>query len=103
MTARVAEFSIQRVQQSRLATVDFSSLEFGKVFSDHMVVAEFKNGLWSEPYIKPYGPLELPPSISALQYGVSVFEGLKAYRSPFGDILLFRPFDNARRLNRSAA
>ena len=103
MTTSEVEFSIQRTGRSRVATVDFSNLPFGTVFSDHMLVAEFKSAKWSEPYIKPYGPLTLSPSISALQYGVSVFEGLKAYRSPSGEILIFRPWDNARRLNRSAA
>jgi len=96
------ELSIKRMELSRLATVDFTNLPFGTVFSDHMFVAGFKNGNWSEPSIRPYGPLALSPSISALQYGVSVFEGLKAHRSASGDILIFRPLDNARRLNRSA-
>jgi branched-chain amino acid aminotransferase len=44
------------------------------VFSDHMLVTEFRNGNGGEPAIRPYGPLQLPPSISALQYGVSVIE-----------------------------
>ena len=56
-----------------------------------------------EAAIEPYGPLALPPSISALHYGLSVFEGMKAHRSPQGVVLLFRPRDNARRINRSAA
>lgn len=103
MTTTIAKFPVQRTPQSRVSTVDFSNLPFGTLFSDHMLFAEFKDGNWGELIIKPYGPLALPPNISALQYGVSVFEGLKAHRSPSGDILLFRPFDNARRLNRSSA
>lgn len=96
-------FSFQPTSRSRLSTVDFSNLPFGTIFSDHMLIAEFCEGNWSAPLIRPYAPLSLPPNISALQYGVSVFEGLKAHRSPSGELLLFRPLDNARRLNRSAA
>jgi branched-chain amino acid aminotransferase len=95
--------SVERVKQSRLAGVDFATIPFSSVFSDHMLVMEYKNNQWSAPKIKPYGPLLLPPNISALQYAVSVFEGLKAHRGPNGEILLFRPWENARRLNRSAA
>jgi branched-chain amino acid aminotransferase len=94
---------IRRTELSRLSKVDFKNLPFGTVFSDHMLVAEYRQGRWGEPRLQPYGPLPLPPSVSALQYGVSVFEGLKVHKSPRGDLLLFRAGENARRLNRSAA
>jgi branched-chain amino acid aminotransferase len=100
---RTFEIRVERVQTSRAAGLDPNNLPFGTVFSDHMLVTAFRNGNWGEPAIRPYGPLQLPPSISALQYGVSVIEGLKAHRSPAGEIFLFRPWENARRLNRSAA
>lgn len=103
MSTSAARFAVQHTPQSRVSTVDFSNLPFGICFSDHMLVAEYRDGRWDDPIIKPYGPLLLAPNISALQYGVSVFEGLKAHRSPSGDILIFRPRDNARRLNRSSA
>ena len=103
MTTGTTKFATERVRQSRVTAVDFSDLPFGTAFSDHMLLAEFRDGSWGDLTIKPYGPLALPPNISALQYGVSVFEGLKAHRSPAGDILLFRPSVNARRLDRSAA
>jgi branched-chain amino acid aminotransferase len=94
---------VLRAAQSRLATVDLSNVPFSSVFSDHMLLAEFRAGAWQTPQLRPYGPLELPPNVSALQYGVSVFEGLKAHRTSRDDIVLFRPWENARRLNRSAA
>jgi branched-chain amino acid aminotransferase len=103
VSATATEFPIERTARSRISTVDFSNLPFGTLFSDHMLIAEYRDGRWGEPTIKPYAPLSLPPNISALQYGISVFEGLKAHRSPSGDILIFRPRDNARRLNRSSA
>ncbi|MGA3019981.1 MAG: branched-chain amino acid aminotransferase [Bryobacteraceae bacterium] len=92
-----------KVEKSRLSGVDFSTVPFSSVFSDHMFVAEFQDGRWSDGSIQPYGPISLMPSISALQYGISVFEGMKAHKSPSGNPLLFRPCENARRLQRSAA
>lgn len=103
LTAQRAGIRIDRVAESRWAAADWSAVPFGSVYSDHMLVAEFRGGRWEDPAIRPYGPLELFPSITALHYGLSVFEGLKAHRSPRGDVLLFRPRDNARRLQRSAA
>jgi len=69
---------IEHVANSRLQEVDFSTVAFGTVFSDHMFTAEFQDGRWSDGLIRPYGPISVAPNISALQYGVSVFEGMKA-------------------------
>lgn len=94
---------LERCATSRAREVAFKGLAFSSVFSDHMLVARYGNGAWHDVRIQPYGPLPLMPSISALQYAVSVFEGLKAHRTRDGRIVLFRPEQNARRLNRSAA
>ncbi len=94
---------IERVERSRAADVDLSKVRFGSVFADHMLLAAFAQGKWGQARIQPYGPLPLPPSITGLQYGLSVFEGMKAHRSPSGAVLLFRPRDNAQRFARSAA
>jgi branched-chain amino acid aminotransferase len=94
---------IVRVANSRVQEVDFATVPFSSVFSDHMFSAEFQDGRWSDVEIQPYGPVPLPPSISALHYGISVFEGMKAHKSTDGQPLLFRPSENARRLQRSAA
>jgi branched-chain amino acid aminotransferase len=94
---------IDRVVNSRQQEVDFATVVFGSVFSDHMFTADFQDGRWSEGLIRPYGPIPLAPNISALQYGVSVFEGMKAHQSADGRPLLFRARENARRLQRSAA
>jgi branched-chain amino acid aminotransferase len=103
-TANAAgSFPVERVQRSRVADQDLSTLGFGRVFADHMFVAEFQDGRWSGERIVPYGPLPLPPSITGLQYALAVFEGMKAHRGPDGRLLLFRPRDNAQRFQRSAA
>ena len=95
--------TIDRTRSPRLAQVDLSDVPFSTVFSDHMFVAEYRDGSWVNAEIKPYGDLPLAPNISALQYAVSIFEGLKAQRLPDGQVALFRPTENAKRLNRSAA
>jgi branched-chain amino acid aminotransferase len=93
---------IDRVVNSRVQKVDFATVPFSSLFSDHMFSAEFQGGRWSDGVIQPYGPISVAPSISALHYGISVFEGMKAHKSADGRPLLFRPRENARRLQRSA-
>jgi branched-chain amino acid aminotransferase len=56
---------------------------------------------WHDGRIVPYGPLMLDPAASVLHYGQEMFEGLKAYKTTDGRILLFRPYMNAARTNRT--
>ena len=78
-------------------------LGFGKVFSDHMFVMDYdREQGWHDARIIPFGYLSLHPAATVLHYGAEVFEGLKAYRTEKGDIRLFRPMENIKRLNRSA-
>lgn len=93
---------ITKTAYSKLNEVDFSNLAFGSVFSDHMLVMDYENGQWQEPTIVPFAKLHLSPSLSAINYGQAVFEGMKAYKSDNDEILLFRPHDNWVRLNVSA-
>ena len=75
----------------------------GKVFSDHMFVMDYDEGQgWHDARIVPFGRISLHPAATVLHYGAEIFEGLKAYRTENGDIRLFRPMENIRRLNRSA-
>ena len=97
-----ALLAIRRVSKSRLSESQRENPEFGSVFSDHMFVADYVGGHWGEPEIIPYGPMLLPPSLSALHYGQSVFEGFRARRTVDGGVALFRPRENHARLNRSA-
>jgi branched-chain amino acid aminotransferase len=93
---------IQKVTNSRRLSVDFNHLPFGKIFSDHMLMAEYKDGKWHEPQILPYGPILYAPSMAAIHYAQSIFEGLKAYYHTDGRISIFRPDENYVRMNRSA-
>ncbi len=92
----------QRTTASRLAPLDASQLEFGKLFSDHMFVVDFHDGEWQDAQIVPYGDMAVSPANSALHYGQAIFEGMKAYPQADGGVALFRPFDNWSRLNTSA-
>ncbi len=87
---------------SKLATEDLDNIQFGQTFADHMLVVDFKNGNWQEPHIVPYGPIEVSPATAALHYGQALFEGLKAYKTAEGKVVLFRPRANWARLNESA-
>src|SRR6187551_2853312 len=77
---------------------------FGKVFTDHMVTIKWSEGRgWHDATIGPRGPLTLDPAAAVLHYAKEIFEGLKAYRLADGGLALFRPDENARRFNSSAA
>ncbi|MBS3794355.1 MAG: branched-chain amino acid aminotransferase [Candidatus Thorarchaeota archaeon] len=80
---------------------DPMNLTFGSVYTDHMLTMCYRNGQWLSPEIKPYAPLELSPAALVLHYGQGIFEGMKAYRRG-NRVLLFRPRENFKRLNRSA-
>lgn len=92
----------QRTTASRIAERDAAPLEFGKVFSDHMLVVDYRAGEWQEAQILPFGNLSVSPANSALHYGQAIFEGMKAYPTAAGGVALFRPLDNWARLNASA-
>jgi branched-chain amino acid aminotransferase len=77
-------------------------LGFGNHFSDHMFIMDYTEGKgWHDARIVPYGPISYEPSIMVFHYGQSIFEGLKAYRTENGQIVLFRPDENMKRLNAS--
>lgn len=82
---------------------DPSKLEFGRTYTDHMFIMDYTDEKgWHNPRIVPYQPIELDPAAKVLHYGQSVFEGMKAYLSKNGDILLFRPEQNMKRINHSS-
>ena len=93
---------VTKTSKSKINEVDFDHLSFGNVFSDHMLVCNYKNGKWDAPEVVPYQPITLDPSAKIFHYGQSIFEGMKAYKDENGDIFLFRPLDNFKRLNISA-
>ncbi len=102
ITTDTFPIKVHKTSNSRLNELDFNNLSFGKMFSDHMFMADYKNNKWGDAQILPYGPIPMSPSTSALHYGQAIFEGMKAYKNDKGEVLLFRPLDNHKRINISA-
>ncbi len=82
--------------------IDFYNLGFDFIETNQMFISEFKNGEWDEGKIVPFGPFEISPAACILNYGQGIFEGMKALEGKNGEITLFRPDENAKRLNISA-
>ncbi len=82
---------------------EIKGIPFGEHFSDHMFIMNYDEGRgWHDARIVPYGDISLAPSAMVFHYAQEIFEGMKAYRSPKGEILLFRPDENISRMNSSA-
>lgn len=94
--------SLQKTSASKLPNTDLENPIFGKVYSDHMFLADYSEGQWRDYRIVPYGDLQISPANTTLHYASTIFEGLKAHRGPSGDILIFRPQANAARMRKSA-
>jgi len=90
-------------KQRKAKPTDEAKLGFGKIFTDHFFNIKYKEDQgWYDPIIEPYRPLKLDPTAMCLHYGQEIFEGLKAYHGPAGEIYLFRPQENIKRMNVSA-
>ncbi len=97
------ELKVLPVTESKPRVTDESQLPFGEIFTDRMFVMEYDSGKgWHSARIQPYGPFDLDPAAVVLHYSQQIFEGLKAFRRPDGNIAMFRPKDNIDRFNRSA-
>lgn len=99
---QLGDIDIIKSPTSKINSVDFENLTFGNIFTDHMLVCDYKNGQWEKPVIKPYAPFLMEPSAKVFHYGQAIFEGMKAYKDSKDDIWLFRPDQNFERFNKSA-
>jgi branched-chain amino acid aminotransferase len=93
--------TVSLAESSKLPSVDFNNIPFGKVISDHMFMVDYDGTDWVNPRIEPFGRLDISPANLALHYGQSIFEGMKATKRE-GEPVLFRPELHARRFNVSA-
>lgn len=100
-------FKITKNTNTRFDSIDWNNLRFGVYFSDHFFIAKYKNGKWDNGEIIPYGPLAFEPALCTFHYAQSCFEGLKAFNcmdangTITGNANIFRPIENAKRLNTS--
>jgi branched-chain amino acid aminotransferase len=95
--------NITKATESKINAVDFDNLTFGSVFTDHMLVCDYINGGWQTPEIIPYAPFLMDPSSKVFHYGQAIFEGMKAFKDENDAVWLFRPDENCKRFNKSAA
>ena len=102
MQTHSKSFPIQLTEKSTFNDIDWDNLAFGKTFSDHMFSMDYENGAWVNGKVMPFQPIPMHPAMSAIHYGQSIFEGLKAYKSKNGQINIFRPELNAVRFAESA-
>ena len=93
---------IKEIETSRINEVDFTNLEFGTVFTDHMFSCDYINGEWVNPEIIPYQPISVSPASRVFHYGQACFEGMKAYKDINNKIWLFRPDENYKRIIKSS-
>ncbi|MGJ4138914.1 branched-chain amino acid aminotransferase [Corynebacterium evansiae] len=101
------EFTVTRtenpVTDDKIAEI-LSAPGFGKYFTDHMVAIDWNTEEgWHNARVEPYQQVQMDPASSVFHYGQAIFEGLKAYRGEGGKIVTFRPEQNARRFQNSAA
>lgn len=98
----MTDIKISLTQNPRPKITNTAELGFGKYFSDHMFTMDYDEARgWHNAEIKPFAPFPISPASMVLHYAQEVFEGMKAYKSPGGKILLFRPEENFKRLNQS--
>ena len=97
-----ADFNITKIERSKLNDINLDNIPFGKYMTDYMLEVDYENGKWQTPEIKPYQPMLIAPSLAAIHYGQSIFEGVKAYKNADGEPYIFRPLDNFKRFNKSA-
>ncbi|MFR9523623.1 MAG: branched-chain amino acid aminotransferase [Rikenellaceae bacterium] len=85
-----------------MENIDWSSIGFGYMKTNKNIRATYKDGKWSDFVLTDEETIPLHVSASGLHYGTEIFEGLKAFRGKDGKVRLFRPDENAKRMNRSA-
>jgi len=81
-----------------MKNLDWSSLKFGYTPTDYNVRCYWRNGEWGEIEVSSSEYVNIHMAATCLHYGQEAFEGLKAFRCPDGKVRLFRPEENAARL-----
>lgn len=81
--------------------IDWQNLGFSYIKTDYRFIARWKDGKWDQGELSTDSTLHIHEGSTALHYGQQCFEGLKAYRCKDGSVNLFRPDQNAERMQRS--
>ncbi len=95
-------FPVTRTTHPKARPEDETKLGFARYFTDHMFCMDWDEGQgWHDGRVVPHAPIEIEPASCVLHYAQMMFEGMKAYRLPTGEISLFRPDMNAKRMART--
>jgi branched-chain amino acid aminotransferase len=84
------QHTISIITQTDRQVTDTKSVPFGKVPTEHMFMAEYRNGAWHSAQVTPFHDLTMSPLALCLHYGQTVFEGMKAFYMDNGSINIFR-------------
>ena len=93
---------VRRQEDNMGKNIDWSNLGFGYVKTDYRYVSNFKNGAWDDGTLSTDDMVTISECACVLQYAQTVFEGMKAYTTEDGRIVVFRPDLNAERMENSA-
>jgi branched-chain amino acid aminotransferase len=102
MNTLTSEILITKTKKSRIGELDPENIQFGKKYSDHMLMAYYEDGDWQKTEIVPFEDITFSPATSFIHYGQAIFEGVKAYKNVDGNPVIFRPRDNWMRMLESA-
>src|SRR6185437_3214608 len=102
MKTSTLDIHITRIEKSRINQFDPDNIQFGKLYSDHMLVCNYENGIWQQVEVVPFHNFSFSPATTFIHYGQAIFEGIKAYKDNNGNPIIFRPDENWRRMNVSA-
>ena len=99
----MSNITIKKASKLKEKYQDASKLVFGEIYTDYMFTMRYlpEKG-WHDAQVKPYEQICLDPASLVFHYGQEIFEGMKAYMSPDGQPLLFRPEENFKRMSSSA-
>lgn len=94
------EIKIEQTTNKKEKPSSMDGVVFGTQFTDHMFILDYDAGQgWHDARIVPYQPIMMDPAAKVFHYGQTIFEGLKAYATEDGRVLMFRPTKNIERLN----
>ncbi|WP_407371922.1 branched-chain amino acid aminotransferase [Carnobacterium sp.] len=88
---------------TKTVDIDWNNLGFSYIKTDYRYVSFWKDGEWDNGTLSEDNKVHISEGSTALHYGQTVFEGMKAYRTKDGSINLFRPDQNAERMQRSCS
>jgi len=91
-----------KTNSDRVKSFDFENIKFGKTFTDHMFMADYIDGKWTNLEILPTQPMSIHPGNMTLHYGQALFEGMKATKAQDGTPLLYRLDKYLTRINASS-